>query len=141
LYELASRAVERLREQGQSLTQKSIAQQVGLTGAALMYYPRFRTLYYHLVEENRQARLRQTQRREEALIGRMQEAIDQLQAQGVALTLQAIRRTVGMSLAGLRSYPRIRALLQVVADERRVRGGQGKKQREEKTPAGKERGT
>jgi len=111
--------IEQLQEQGLRVTQKAVGQRLGLTAPALMYYPRFRRVYHKVVEENRRARRRQAQQREGALIERVQAAILQLSKEGMPPTFQNIKRQVGMSVAGLKRYPRIKVLLQQIAEERR----------------------
>jgi hypothetical protein len=111
--------IEQLQEQGLRVTQKAVGQRLGLTAPALMYYPRFRRVYHKVVEENRRARQRQAQQREGALIERVQAAILQLSKEGMPPTFQNIKRQVGMSVAGLKRYPRIKVLLQQIAEERR----------------------
>ena len=111
--------IRQLQEQGLRITQKAVAQQLGLTAPALMHYPRFRKVYHKVVEENRRAQRRQAQQREAALVERLQGAILQLSKEGMPLTLQNIKRQVGMSVAGLKRYPRIKVLLQQIAEERR----------------------
>jgi transcriptional regulator with XRE-family HTH domain len=111
--------IQQLQEQGRPITQKAVGQRLGLTAPALMYYPRFRKFYYKVVEENRRARRKQAQLREAVLVERVQAAILQLSKEGKLLTFQNIKRQVGMSVAGLKRYPRIKVLLQQIAEERR----------------------
>jgi (2Fe-2S) ferredoxin len=111
--------IKQLQEQGQPITQKAVSQRLGLTAPALMYYPRFRKVYHKVLEENRRARRKQAQQREAALVERVDAAILQLSKEGMPLTFQNIKRQVGMSVAGLKRYPRIKVLLQQIAEERR----------------------
>jgi (2Fe-2S) ferredoxin len=111
--------IKQLQEQGRPITQKAVSQRLGLTAQALMYYPGFRKVYQEMIEENRRARRRQAQQREAVLVERVQVAILQLSEEGEPLTFQNIRRRVGMSVAGLKSYPSIKVLLQQIAEERR----------------------
>jgi biotin operon repressor len=110
--------IKQLQEQGLPITQKAVGQRLGLTSPALMYYPRFRKIYHQVVEENRSARRKQVQQREAALVERVQAAILQLSKDRMPLTFQNIKRHVGMSVAGLKRYPRIKVLLQQIAEER-----------------------
>lgn len=110
--------IKQLQEQGLPITQKAVSQRLGLTAPALMYYPRFRKIYHQVVEENRSARRKQVQQREAALVERVQAAILQLRKDRMPLTFQNIKRHVGMSVAGLKRYPRIKVLLQQIAEER-----------------------
>jgi glutamyl-tRNA reductase len=72
-----------------------------------------------VVEENRRSRRKQAQQREAVLVERVQAAMLHLSKEGMPLTFQNIKRQVGMSVAGLKRYPRIKMLLQQIADERR----------------------
>ena len=119
LLKQVQQAMKHLQKQGLPITQKAVSQQLGLTAPALMYYPSFRKVYYRVIEENRQARRQQAQQREAVLFERVQAAIHQISEEGKPLTLQNIKRQVGMSIAGLRRYPLIKALLQQIAEERR----------------------
>ena len=111
--------IKQLQEQGRQITQTAVSQRLGLTAPALMYYPRFRKVYHKVEEENRRARRKQVQQRGAALLERVQSAILQLCTEGTPLTFQNIKRQVGMSVAGLKRYPRIKVLLQQIAEERR----------------------
>jgi AraC-like DNA-binding protein len=117
LLELVQQAMKQLQEHDLPITQKALSQQLGLTASALMNYPRIRKVYYRVVEEKRQSRRQQAQQRETALIERIKAAIHQLSMEGKPLTLQDIKRQVGMSVAGLKRYPLIKALLQKFAEE------------------------
>lgn len=116
LLEQVRQVIKQLQEQGRPITQKAVSQRLGLTAQALMYYPRFRKIYHKVVEENKRARRRQAQQREAALVERVQAAILQLSKEGKSLTFQNIKRQVGMSVAGLKRYPRVKVLLQQIAD-------------------------
>jgi hypothetical protein len=118
LLKQVQQAMKHLQEQGLPITQKAVSQQLGLTAPALMYYPSFRKVYFRVIEENRQARRQQAQQREAVLLKRVQAAIRQISEEGKPLTFQNIKRQVGMSIAGLRRYSLIKALLQQIAEKR-----------------------
>jgi AraC-like DNA-binding protein/DNA-binding XRE family transcriptional regulator len=111
LLEEVRQAMLRLEAAGQPITLQSISQELGLTGPALMYYEGFQVFYQQVLEERRQAQKEEAQQREAALLAQVQMAAEQLQALGKTLTLQGIKQVVGMSVSGLREYPRVRAFL------------------------------
>ena len=118
LLKQVQQVIQLFQEQGRPITQKAVSQQLGYTAPALMYYPNFRKVFYMVVEENKRVRQKQLQLIEAALIERVQAAILQLSKDGMPVTFQNIRRHVGMSIAGLKRYQQIKALLQQIAEER-----------------------
>ncbi|HLV97697.1 MAG TPA: hypothetical protein VKT82_03375 [Ktedonobacterales bacterium] len=120
LLQKVRQAMSRLEAAKQPITLKSIGRELGLTATALVYYEDIQLLYQQAIEEHRQAREQAALQRETALLAQVQAAVDQLQSLGKPLTLQGIKQIVGMSVAGLRAYPRIRAYLEQTVPKRRT---------------------
>ena len=122
LIEQVRRAMEYLRENGQRITQRAVGKLVGFSDSGLTYYSEFRQLYHQVIEERIRVVKQQVQQREDALIERIDEAIQQLQEQKKPLTLQNIATIVGMTKISLRRYPRIDSLFRHLLEDRKGKG-------------------
>ncbi|HEY6540902.1 MAG TPA: TniQ family protein [Ktedonobacteraceae bacterium] len=118
LLEQVRQAIAHLQESGQRVTQRAIGRLIGLSDASLIYYHGFKVLYRQVIEERRLVMEQQARQREEILLERTHEAIQQLHKQGERLTPQSIARMIGLSRNSLRKYPRIDALFQELGEAR-----------------------
>jgi len=113
-YDKVQGAAECLRAQGKRVTQEGIAKLIGVTVSCLNFYPAVKALLKRL---SKWAKNRGKDRdlREQELVERISQAPNSLQLRGEVPTKKAISLEVGMSINGLRRYPRAWALLDRVA--------------------------
>jgi hypothetical protein len=85
---------------------------MGLSATALYFYPKLVSRLKGIVSERRrQGRLLQAKTREDELVTKVLEAIEQLQLLGQPTTVIAVARIVKVSDNKLRHYPRVREIL------------------------------
>ncbi len=97
-------AIQSLQQQDKSVSQRTVAKVVGISGAGLWYYPRIRALL-------KASKLQLRERNEDELCDKIQAALATLLQTGDQVTITAVSRMVGVSLETLNTYPRVRALL------------------------------
>jgi hypothetical protein len=105
-------------------SQRAICQELGLPLQALLKYPRVRMLLQQLVRERPRYNALRSRSRESDLAGRVEKAILDLQRHRQPVTQKAISRRVGLTPAGLRNYPRVKALLATVSRKRAAKSNQ-----------------
>lgn len=89
-----------LKAQGNIVTQRTLAAEVGIDRSAFSHYPELKALWNEFNQDQRRAH-------EDDLVLRVKEAIHQLETQEQPVTLRAIERIVGMSRGSLKRYPRV----------------------------------
>jgi hypothetical protein len=114
-------AVETLKAQGRPLLQQTVCELVGLSLTALRNYPGAKAALSWVAQEQRRDIPRQSQRREQELILRVEQVIDSLQAEGKRVTKSAIANQVGMTARKLSYYPQVEALLTQAVRQQRER--------------------
>ena len=109
------RAIEKLKRQGRPITYREISRQIHSSASSLLRYPRIKAILKKVsARGNRQGR-------ESELLTSVWEAKRGLTAKEKPVTQMAISKEVKMSPSGLRGYPRIRAILAQMINERRNR--------------------
>jgi transcriptional regulator with XRE-family HTH domain/AcrR family transcriptional regulator len=108
LVEQVREAIAALQAREQPVTQASLSQFLKWPRAWLRRHPDL----VWLTEVYRQDAQTCRQRREQALVAQVQQAIISLTAQGHPLTQPAISQRVGLSVSSLINYPQVRHLLQ-----------------------------
>ena len=120
LLEQVRNTVNFLQGSKQRITQKSIAKVMGISNAKLAYYSGFREAYHQVMEERRRTRDQQARQREEALLQRIQDIVDQWETMKKPITLSGIAKEIGMTVAGLSKYPRIKTFFQTISKRRKT---------------------
>lgn len=110
-------AVAHLEVSGARLSRTAVAHQLGLNACTLTNYPRIKSFLAEQVSQYRQRRTNQRQQRETELLLQVQQGIELLGATGDRVTQKAIGELVGVSMAHLHQYPRIKSLLQQVTQQ------------------------
>lgn len=114
-HELAARvqaAIQQLQESGEPLIRSTVCHMMGMTGATLRRYPQVRAVLDQMSADARQNKARAREEEHVALIERVRQVIDDLQASGDQISLAAVSRRVGRSSASLDHDPETYALLQ-----------------------------
>jgi hypothetical protein len=97
-------AISRLKTSDQPITQTSISCAVGIGLQSLKRYPRVRKIVEQYRARNHEKRVQQ---REEELVGKIEEAVNQLKAVGEVITQRTIGEIVGVDSSSLKRYPRV----------------------------------
>lgn len=99
--------VERAQALGLSLAYLSISERTAISIGRLRKDIQIRAIVERAQNETRQ-------RRENELVGRVEQAIEELVSQGKKVTVSSVSRLVGMDHKGLERRPRIRELFLVL---------------------------
>jgi transcriptional regulator with XRE-family HTH domain len=105
------RAVEKLEQAGEPLSQEALARQIGRNPEGLKEYPQVRALLGQVAEKERVGKARRTQQREEQLLENVRLALVSLEAAGQKVSKQAIADIVGTTVSRLNRYPGVRKFL------------------------------
>src|SRR5439155_8224315 len=88
-------AVKLLESHGEAVTQRAISRIMGLSATALNYYPKLVSRLNGMVsKKRRQSKLLQAKAREDELVIKVLEAIEQLQLLGQTITVIAVARII-----------------------------------------------
>jgi hypothetical protein len=109
------KAIQRLAERGERVSQSAISREVSRDPASLLRYSRVGVILDR-VTRTEIGRARQSQREEE-LLSRVQEVARSLGELGKPLSKRAIYMTLGLSSSYLERYPRTNALMTQIAEE------------------------
>jgi len=117
LLDLAQQAIDHLRQQGQAVSLKAVANLISCSAETLH---KSHPPVYELVLQHRDTPLgsrrpvpgRPKYRREAELMTRVQATIIALEREGVRLSQEAIAKRMGRTSTGLKCYPQIKILLQ-----------------------------
>jgi transcriptional regulator with XRE-family HTH domain len=119
LVELVEAAIDQLEAANQPVSQKAIAKMAGpMRLDRLLAYPLIRAIFEQQGIPRDYPESSAYRQREAELVEAVQAAIVQLKTEGQAVTQGAIARIVGMTIAGLKKYLRVRTILQQVVEER-----------------------
>jgi transcriptional regulator with XRE-family HTH domain len=110
-------AIERLKSQGDPVSQKDIC---NLTGLSLHVFQDYPDLRAPVALERRRSVQKQREQRQRALLEKVEQAIEELRSRGSPLTQPAICQQVGCSLHHLRAYPQVHDRLKQVIEERKA---------------------
>ncbi len=124
----ARHAVDRLKAENKSITQRRVCGLIGITKDTLShYYPHLKRLIAEAATEYYLTRHQQLHHalhsqsprhnRETELVTAVQAAIKSLQAQNKLVTQKAVCHVMGMHLGNLRRYPRVKLCLELIAVE------------------------
>ena len=115
------RSISSLNGRGASVNYKAIAREMGgISAQTLQTYPKVRMLVDEYLQSYHLYQLQQFALREEQLLSRMEAAITELEALGKPFTRSELCEMVGKSSSGLRSYPRVNALLKQKATRHHI---------------------
>jgi|GEM_PF-1145911 len=116
LLDAAEIVAQQLLEENQQLTQQTISEKMGIPLTTLYYYPKVISFIRQFVAEKRQQMISaRFQRREEELVIKVMDAIQQLQQAKLPLSVSAITRIVQLDARSLMWYPRVKAILEPIA--------------------------
>ncbi len=116
LFAAAEIVAQQLLEENQQLTQQTISEKMGMPLTTLYYYPKVISFIRQLVAEKRQQMIStRFQKREEDLVIKVMDAIQQLQQVKMPLSVSAITRIVLLDARSLMRYPRVKAILEPIA--------------------------
>jgi hypothetical protein len=111
--------IEALRAEGLSANQLTLSNRLGVSPPTLVYYPRVRAVVEQLEQVRRDAIHSRQSSREEQLLGGVQEACGALEEQKQIITQESIGEWLGLTVACLTKYPRVKAFLQGVKSHTR----------------------
>jgi hypothetical protein len=111
-------AIPQLKMLGKPITTRAISQFVDVTPQGLQHYPAVKALWEQTIHELHAEWKKRKKQRENELVGRVQEAISALNDLQQYPSQQAISKLVYMSPGGLRYYPRVRAAITELMDQR-----------------------
>lgn len=104
-------AVDQLRSHNQPVSQSAVAELVGIALPTLRRYRTVRSVLQQLAAPRRSDNANNREQRQAELMHEVSQAIKELEARAQPVTQLAISVIVGMSPAGLRRYPHVRAML------------------------------
>lgn len=119
LLERVQQAIEQLRSEGCEVTQHAIRDRVGVALPTLRRFAQVRSLLQAYALPRTTVPTTKPPLDEDELMVQVLQAIDELRFQGELITQQAIGKLVGMTPAGLRRYPQVKAILATLATLRR----------------------
>ncbi len=131
LLEVVRTGVMNLKGHQQPVTYNSISQEIDIHYSTWLPYPQVRAF----VEQNLDSRylrtIKEHERREEVLIPRVEEALNQLEADAKSVTFESVGKLLGVQPKTLKTYPRVNALIEERKSPPRSRGGQARRSEEE----------
>ena len=113
-------AITALKADGVVLTQRAVAQRMGVSLATLVAYPKTHARLKRMAHEQRLEIQNQAGDREAILVDQVQTAIAQLRQTNRPVTQKAIAHLLGRSQAYLRQQPRVRQIFNQIAVERQA---------------------
>jgi hypothetical protein len=115
--------LEQLENTQQTITIKSLSSKLGISVGYLYDRPEIITLIGEFNERTRpKAMIQKFQRREEELVQAVKEAIGHLQSTEQRVSVTAIARLLHLSQPALYRYPKVRLILEDIAQKWRHRG-------------------
>ncbi len=106
------RSISSLIGQGARVNNEAIAREMGgISVVTLKTYPKVRMLVDDYLSSDHHYQLQQFTLREEQLLSQLEAAIQDLEALGKPFSQSELCEKVGMSISGLKRYPRVKALL------------------------------
>ena len=109
-------AIQQLEKQGEPLTRNNIRNLVGTEATSLWDYPRMVSLLASRPKRQIIQSKAEKIEREEGVVKLVEQAIEQLKAKGSRISQRRISDLVGMPRSTLLIYPRVRALLEQLAE-------------------------
>lgn len=121
LMEQVHQAVVNIRNQKLRLSQVGVSTALHLTVSSLCHYPRVRESFTQISQARRQQALLHKQQVEQALVDQFTQAMANLQAEGKLVTQIAVCRLMHRNSRGLGHYPRVKAMMDTLAEAYRQR--------------------
>jgi AcrR family transcriptional regulator len=118
LMEKAKAAIQQLGAQGHPYSMEAMCHEIGCSRDCLAEYPKVEDLVKQSIEVNRTLRLQRMFQNEADEIDQIKSAIQQLEAQGHPITLEAVSRIIGKSRKKLYYHPNVVAFLKNEVKER-----------------------
>ena len=110
--------VQELFDRELPITRIAISERMNVSAALLNYYQSVDSYVKEVIEKDRRPRIKsQFQAREEELENLVLKAIEQLHQDGQRVTVRAIARIVHLSSRSLMRYPRVKAILDPIANK------------------------
>ena len=110
--------VQELFDRELPITRIAISERMNVSAALLNYYQSVDSYVKEVIEKDRRPRIKsQFQAREEELENLVLKAIEQLHQDGQSVTVRAIARIVHLSSRSLMRYPRVKAILDPIANK------------------------
>jgi len=129
LMEQVHQVVVHIRERKLRLSQVEVSTALHLTVSSLCRYPRVRESFTQISQARQQQALLHRQQVEQALVDQFTQAMASLQAEGKLVTQIAVCRRMRRNSRGLTQYPRVKAMMDVLAEDYHRRLEQYQKQR------------
>ena len=117
-------AIESLKQQEKTVSQRTVSEIVGLSPIGLCYYPRVKAI----LQANNCQNLPQD---EDELIDKIQAALISLESAGAMVSKKAVCAIIGVTPGILEYYPRVRAFVSAQITERRQEHQAKQRQRRE----------
>jgi Trp operon repressor len=112
LVKLVQKAVSELEASGEVAQRKEICRIVGLKYKTLIRYPRVKAILDQCTVKQNSYRVKNRQEREQALVERVQVAMQMLEYKKAPMSQREVAKLVGLTLGTLHKYPRVRAILE-----------------------------
>lgn len=118
LLERVQISISVFKSEGRFVSKRAVLKAAGVPHHLLHRYPRINALLDEYSQDRLAHQSQQKLQREVELVKQVQDTISELRAAGTPVTQAAISNTIGISLAKLRYYPRVKQLLERITQER-----------------------
>src|SRR2546426_3155512 len=108
-------AIQQLKRQSGPITARTIRNLVGISTSRLRCYPQVDSLLTECLKGQARQGVLMKNQREEELVKLVEQAIEDLRAQGSRVSQQRIADLLGMTRTALMVYPRVKAQLRQIA--------------------------
>jgi len=110
-------AVANIQSQRLWVNQEAVSTTIDLTRSSLRHYPRIKDALSQISQDRKQRAFLRKRQVEQEWVDKVNQAIESLQAEGKQVTQIAIGRLLNRHRKGLDHYPRVKAIMDAVADE------------------------
>lgn len=123
--------VMELEDQQLPVTYKAISQIIGIRSSTWLAYAQVRAFVEQHLDSRYLRTLKEREQREEVLIPRVVEALNQLETAGKSMTFESVGKLLGVNSRTLKTYSRVNVLIEQRKSLPRSRGGQARRSEEE----------
>jgi transcriptional regulator with XRE-family HTH domain len=123
--------VMELEDQQLPVTYKAISQKIGIRSSTWLAYAQVRAFVEQHLDSRYLRTLKEREQREEVLIPRVVEALNQLETAGESMTFESVGKLLGVNPTTLKTYSHVNVLIEKRKSSPRERGGQGRRSEEE----------
>ena len=124
-------AVMDLEEDQQPVTYNAISQKIGSQTSAWLAYAQVRAFVEQHLGSRYLPTLKKREQREEVLISRVEEAVNQLEAEGKPVTFTSVGRLLGVDRSTLMTHPHVNAFIEQKKSPPRTKGVRARRSEEE----------